>query len=94
MRTNCAPLLADLFLFCYERDLMLYLSDVNNLKLLKLLILLLGILMTYSILIKTCLITWPIMFTRQNFSSIRPTSQIPSLIFGFIFIYIGWFCQD
>ena len=27
MGTNCAPLVADLFLFCYERDLMVYLSD-------------------------------------------------------------------
>ena len=27
MNTNCAPLVADLFLFCYERDLMMYLSD-------------------------------------------------------------------
>ena len=27
MGTNCAPLLADLFLFCYERDLMMSLSD-------------------------------------------------------------------
>ena len=25
--TNCAPLVADLFLFCYERDFMMYLSD-------------------------------------------------------------------
>ena len=25
--TNCAPLVADLFLFCYERDFMLSLSD-------------------------------------------------------------------
>ena len=30
MGTNCAPLVADLFLFCYERDLMLYLSDNNQ----------------------------------------------------------------
>ena len=29
MGTTCAPLVADLRLFCYERDLMLYLS-VNN----------------------------------------------------------------
>ena len=29
MGTNCAPLVADLFLFCYERDLMLSLSDDN-----------------------------------------------------------------
>ena len=28
--TNCAPLVADLFLFCYERDLMLSLSDNNQ----------------------------------------------------------------
>ena len=27
MGTNCAPLVADLFLFCYERDYMLSLSD-------------------------------------------------------------------
>ena len=27
MGTNCAPLVADLFLFCYERDLMMSLSD-------------------------------------------------------------------
>ena len=27
MGTNCAPLAADLFLFCYERDFMLSLSD-------------------------------------------------------------------
>ena len=28
--TNCAPLVADLFLFCYERDFMLFLSDNNQ----------------------------------------------------------------
>ena len=30
MGTNCAPLVADLFLFCYERDFMLSLSDDNH----------------------------------------------------------------
>ena len=30
MGTNCAPLVADLFLFCYERDFMLSLSDKNQ----------------------------------------------------------------
>ena len=30
MGTNCAPLAADLFLFCYKRDLMLSLSDNNQ----------------------------------------------------------------
>ena len=27
MRVNCAPLVADVFLFCYERDFMMSLSD-------------------------------------------------------------------
>ena len=27
MGTNCAPLVADLFLFCYERDFLMSLSD-------------------------------------------------------------------
>ena len=30
MGTNCAPLVADLFLFCYERDFMTSLSDNNQ----------------------------------------------------------------
>ena len=27
MGTNCAPLVADLFLYCYERDFMLFFSE-------------------------------------------------------------------
>ena len=30
MGTNCAPFVADLFLFCYERDFMLSLTDNNQ----------------------------------------------------------------
>ena len=30
MGTNCAPLLADMFLFCYERDFMTSISDDNQ----------------------------------------------------------------
>ena len=30
MGTNCVPLVADLFLFCYERDFMLSLSENNQ----------------------------------------------------------------
>ena len=30
MDTNCAPLVVDLFLYCYERDFMLSLSDNNQ----------------------------------------------------------------
>ena len=35
MGINCAPLVADLFLLCDERDSMLYLSDKIKLMLLK-----------------------------------------------------------
>ena len=35
MGTNCAPLVADLFLFCYERDFMTSLLTLSKLKLLK-----------------------------------------------------------
>ena len=37
MGTNCAPLVADLVLFCYERDFMWSLSDKIKLIFLKLL---------------------------------------------------------
>ena len=30
MGTNCAPLVANLYLFCYKRDFMLSLSDNNQ----------------------------------------------------------------
>ena len=35
MGTNCAPLVADLFLFCYERDLMKDLSSDNQADVIK-----------------------------------------------------------
>ena len=35
MGTNCAPLVADLFLFCYERDFMTSLSDVKQAELIE-----------------------------------------------------------
>ena len=35
LMNNCAPLVADLFLFCYERDFMTSLSDVKQAVLLK-----------------------------------------------------------
>ena len=35
MDTNCAPLVADLFLFCYERDFMKYLSSDNQADVIK-----------------------------------------------------------
>ena len=35
MGTNCAPLVADLFLFCYERDFMTSLSDIKQAELIE-----------------------------------------------------------
>lgn len=35
MGSNCAPLIADLFLYCYERDFMLRLGKENNLNLIQ-----------------------------------------------------------
>ena len=35
MGTNCAPLVADLFLFCYERDFMKNLSSDNQADVIK-----------------------------------------------------------
>ena len=47
MGNNCATLVADLFLLCYERDFVWSLSEDNQSGVLKLSILLLGIWMTY-----------------------------------------------
>ena len=35
MGTNCAPLVADLFLFCYERDFMTSLSDIMQVEIIE-----------------------------------------------------------
>ena len=35
MGTNCAPLVANLLLFCYERDFMKYLSSDNQVDIIK-----------------------------------------------------------
>ena len=36
MGTNCAPIVADLFLFCYEKDFTIFLSADKNAEILKL----------------------------------------------------------
>ena len=35
MGTSCAPLIADLFLFCYERDFMASLSELKQAEILE-----------------------------------------------------------
>ena len=58
MGTNCAPLVADLFLFCYGREFMLSLSDNNQTDIIEALTQPLDILMTYLILIIPILNKW------------------------------------
>ena len=38
MSANCAPLVADLFLFCYERDFLMSLSDETQADIIEVLI--------------------------------------------------------
>ena len=47
MGTNCAPLVPDLFLFCYERDFMLSLTEDNQSDVIEAFNLIFGIWMTY-----------------------------------------------
>ena len=47
MGTNCAPLIADLFLYCYERDFMDSLNQDNQADVIVALIRLLGTSMTF-----------------------------------------------
>ena len=58
MDTNCAPLVADLFLFCYEGDFMLSLSDNNQTDIIEAFNSTLDILTTYLILIILILNKW------------------------------------
>ena len=58
MGTNCAPLVVDLFLFCFERDFMMCLSDGNKLMLLMHLTLHSDICVIFQTLIMFILIIW------------------------------------
>ena len=68
MGTNCAPLVADLFLFCYERDFMLSLSEDNQS----------GVIEAFNSTSRylddllnmtiTSIIAWSTVYTLQNFS--------------------------
>ena len=58
MGTNCAPLVADLFLFCYERGFMLSMSDNNQTDIIEALTPPPDIYMTYLVLIILILNKW------------------------------------
>ena len=69
MCTNCVPLAADLFLFCYEREFMLSLSEDNQSDVIEAF----NSTSRYlddllTILTITSLIAWSTVFTLQKFS--------------------------
>ena len=68
MGTNCAPLVADLFLFCYERDSILSLSDDNQSEVIEAFNSTSRYLHGLLNIKKTSLIAWSIIFTLQNFT--------------------------
>ena len=60
--SNCAPLVADLILFCYERDFMMSLSDVKQAEIIE------DIWTTFLILTIFTLKAGSIVFIRLNCS--------------------------
>ena len=72
MCTNCAPLVADLFLFCYERDFMMSLSDDKQ-----------AAFNTTSryldviLSINNVLTIWLVKYTIQSSNLIKPIPLIP-----------------
>ena len=95
MGTNCAPLVADQFLFCYERDFMLSLSGDDQSDVIEAL--------NSSSQYLDDLLNIDNNFFDSMVNRIYPSelqlnkvnvSKYRGLILGFTFINIGWFCQD
>ena len=92
--TKCAPIVADLFLFCYERDFMLSLSEDTQSDVIE------AFNSTYRYLDE--LLNIDNNFLDSMVNRIYPSElqfnktnvSYRCLFFGFTFIYIGWFCQD
>ena len=95
MGTNCAPLVADLFLFCNNRDFILSLSEDNQSDVIE----------AFN---STCRYLDDLLKIDNNFFDSMVNRIYPSELqlnkanvsgaeasfFGFTFIYIGWFCQN
>ena len=93
MGTNCAPLVADLFVFCYEREFMLSLSENYQSDVIE------AFNSTSRYLDDLLNIDNTLFDTMVN--CINPSElqlnkrvRYRGLIFGFTFINIGWFCPD
>ena len=90
MGTNCSPLVADMFLFCYEGDFMLSLSDDNQSEVIeafnstsRYLDELFNIDNTFFDSIVNHIYPSDLQLNRGNVSDLH---------FGFTFVYIRWFC--
>ena len=95
MGTNCTPLVADLFLFCYERDFMLSLSEDNKFDVIE----------AFN---STSRYLDDLLNIDNNFfdsmvSRIYPSelklnkanvSDAEASFLDLHFFYIGWFCKD
>ena len=68
MGTNCAPLVADLFLFCYERDFMLSFSEESQSGVIEAFNSTSRYLDDLLNIDKNSLIAWSTVYTLQNFS--------------------------
>ena len=68
MGTNCAPLVADLFLVCYERDFMRSRSDANQSEVIEAFNSTSRYLDYLLNIDNNFLIAWSITFTLQNFN--------------------------
>ena len=91
MGSNCAPLVANLFLFCYERDFMLSLLDDNQSEVIE-------------VFNSTSRYLDDLLNVDNNFFGSMVNYIYPLALqlhkanvsdteafFGFTFIYIGWF---
>ena len=76
MGTNCAPLVADLFLFCYERDFMKDLSSDNQADVIKAFNSASQYLDNLHILTTLILKEWSTKFIHLNCNLIKPILQI------------------
>ena len=84
-----APLEADQFLFCYESDSMLSLSDINQSEVIETFHSTSRYLDDLLNIDKTSLVAWSIICILQNFGYIRSMSQIPRPHFRtFIHLYL------
>ena len=93
MGTNCAPLVADLFLFCYESDFMQSLSDDNQSEVIEAFNSISRYLDDLLNIDKTVFDSMVNHIYPSELQLNKPNvSDTKAPFFGFTFIYIGWFC--